>query len=188
MPVLFALGIGIMYLILSTQFNSYTQPILIISTIPLAFIGVIYATAISGHAVSLYTLYGVIALTGISINSSIVMISAANKNINKGMLASHAILYAAKRRLLPIIITSSTTIAGLFSLSVGIGGYSKIWGPLASAIVWGLVFSTILTLFIIPQLFILYEKARSKKFSKKLFKYSKRLINYFIMLINKTKS
>lgn len=188
MPTLFALGIAIMYLIISTQFNSYTKPFLIIATIPLAFIGVIYATAISGHAVSLYTLYGVIALTGISINSSIVMISAANKNLERGMLPSHAILFAAKRRILPIIITSTTTIAGLFSLAVGIGGYSKIWGPLASAIVWGLVFSTILTLFVIPQLFILYENIKAKNITNLLYKYIKRSICFIILLRNKFRS
>jgi multidrug efflux pump subunit AcrB len=69
------------------------------------------------------------------------------------MSVLHATVYAARRRVIPIIITSATTIAGLFSLAFGLAGESLIWGPVASAIVWGLTFSTVLTLFVIPTLY-----------------------------------
>ena len=65
----------------------------------------------------------------------------------------HATIYAARRRVIPILITSLTTVAGLFSLAAGIAGKSLIWGPVATAIVWGLAFSTVLTLFVIPLLY-----------------------------------
>ncbi|MFT5351253.1 MAG: multidrug efflux pump subunit AcrB, partial [Gammaproteobacteria bacterium] len=70
-----------------------------------------------------------------------------------GMSLLHATVYAARRRVIPIMITSLTTVAGLFSLAVGLAGKSLIWGPVATAIVWGLAFATILTLFVIPLLY-----------------------------------
>jgi multidrug efflux pump subunit AcrB len=153
MKILFVLGVGLIYLILAAQFRSYWQPLLILSTVPLAFTGVVYGLFVSRHPLSLYTLYGVIALTGIAVNSAIVLIDAANERRSWGMSVLHAILYAARRRVVPILITSLTTIAGLFSLAFGLAGKSLIWGPVASGIVWGLAFSTALTLFVVPLLY-----------------------------------
>jgi len=154
MKVLFLLGLGLIYLILAAQFRSYFQPLLIIFvTVPLAFTGVVLGLFVSGNPLSLYTLYGVVALTGIAVNSAIVLIDAANERLAAGMSVLHATVYAARRRLVPIFITTTTTIAGLFSLAVGLGGKSLIWGPVASSIVWGLGFSTLLTLFVMPLLY-----------------------------------
>ncbi|WEN43391.1 Multidrug resistance protein MdtC [Thauera sp. GDN1] len=147
---LFALGIGLIYLILATQFRSYWQPLIILLTVPLAFTGVVLGLLVSGNPLSLYTLYGVIALTGIAVNSAIVLIDAANERRAAGMSVQHAAIYAARRRLVPILITSTTTIGGLFSLAIGLGGKSLMWGPVAASIVWGLGFSTVLTLFAVP--------------------------------------
>jgi multidrug efflux pump subunit AcrB len=162
MPMLFALGIGLIYLILAAQFRSYWQPLLILATVPLAFAGVTLGLYITGNPISLYTMYGVIALTGIAVNSAIVLISAANERLLSGMPLLHATVYAARRRLIPILITSTTTIAGLFSLAVGLGGKSLIWGPVASSIVWGLAFSTVLTLFVIPLLYGVFMAPKRK--------------------------
>lgn len=153
MKGLFLLGLGLIYLILAAQFRSYWQPLIILSTVPLAFTGVTLGLLVSRNPLSLYTLYGVIALTGIAVNAAIVLIAAANDRRRSGMSVLHATVYAARRRLVPILITSLTTIAGLFSLATGIGGHSLIWGPVASSIVWGLGFATILTLFVIPLLY-----------------------------------
>lgn len=153
MARLFALGLGLIYLILATQFRSYFQPLIILATVPLAFTGVVLGLLVSGNPLSLYTLYGVIALTGIAVNSAIVLIAAANERRNAGMSALHAAVYAARRRVVPILITSVTTIGGLFSLAVGLGGKSLMWGPVAASIVWGLGFSTVLTLFAIPLIY-----------------------------------
>jgi len=153
MPYLFLMGIGLIYLIIGTQFRSYFQPLLILATIPLAFTGVVIGLFLTNNPLSLYTLYGVVALVGIAVNASIVLISAANSRLKQGMSVNHAIIFAARRRIIPILITSLTTIAGLFSLASGFAGKSLIWGPLATAIVWGLAFSTMLTLFVIPLLY-----------------------------------
>ncbi|NOQ76303.1 MAG: AcrB/AcrD/AcrF family protein [Methylococcaceae bacterium] len=164
MAVLFLFGIGLIYMILGTQFKSYTQPLLILATVPMAFTGVIIGLIVSNNPLSLYTLYGVIALAGIVANDAIVLISTANRNLAKGMKLAHAIVLASQRRVMPILITTITTMAGLFSLASGWGGKSLMWGPLATAIVWGLGFATILTLLIIPPLygFIMRNKTGKK--------------------------
>jgi len=154
--ILFVFGIGVIYAILGTQFRSYWQPLMILSTIIMAFTGVTYGLLVSGNPLSLYTLYGVVALAGIAVNAAIVLISAGNQRLDAGMSVLHATIYAARRRVIPILITSLTTVAGLFSLATGLGGRSLIWGPVATAVVWGLAFSTVLTLIVIPLLYRLF--------------------------------
>lgn len=151
--VLFLFGVGLMYMILGTQFRSYFQPLMILATVPMAFTGVVMGLFITNNPLSLFTMYGVVALADIAVNAAIVLITAANERLKQGMSVLHATIYAARRRVIPILITSMTTIAGLFSLATGLGGSSLMWGPVATAIVWGLVVSTVLTLFVIPPLY-----------------------------------
>lgn len=160
MGPLFLLGIGLIYLILAAQFRSYFQPFLILVTVPLAFTGVTLGLLVSGNPMSLYTLYGVIALTGIAVNAAIVLIDAANARRARGMRTLHATLYAARRRVIAILMTTGTTIAGLFSLAFGLAGQSLLWGPVAASIVWGLAFSTVLTLFVVPVLYRFFMRQR----------------------------
>ena len=153
MQALFLLGVGLIYVILAAQFRSYWQPAMILATVPLAFAGVVFGLLVSGNPLSLFTLYGVVALTGIAVNSAIVLIDAANVRRRQGLRVLHAIVFAARRRIVPIIITSTTTIAGLFSLAFGLGGRSLIWGPVAASIVWGIGFSTLLSVYAMPMLY-----------------------------------
>jgi multidrug efflux pump subunit AcrB len=166
---LFIMGIGLMYLILGTQFRSYIQPLIVLTAIPMAITGVIIGTLITGYALSLFALYGIVALSGISLNASIVMIATANRNRKMGIPKIRAIFYAAKRRLTPILITTMTTVAGLFSLAIGLGGKSLIWGPVASAIVFGLIISAILTTLFLPVIYAcdLRCGTRKKRLPKK---------------------
>ncbi|MBC8210491.1 MAG: efflux RND transporter permease subunit [Gammaproteobacteria bacterium] len=156
--VLFIFGVGLMYLILGTQFKSYFQPLMILSTVLMAFTGVVLGILITQQALSLYALYGIVALAGIAVNSAIVLISTANAKLASGMSLLHSTVYSARRRVIPIIITTLTTIGGLLSLAMGLGGDSLIWKPVANAIVWGLGFSATLTLFIIPILYRLFMR------------------------------
>ncbi|GAB4352868.1 MAG: efflux RND transporter permease subunit [Gammaproteobacteria bacterium] len=159
--VLFLFGVGLIYAILGTQFRSYFQPLLILVSVPMAFTGVAIGLIITGNPLSLFTLYGVVALAGIAVNAAIVLISAANARLEAGMSVLHATLYAARRRVIPILITALTTIAGLFSLATGLGGKSLMWGPVATSIVWGLAFSTVLTLFVVPLLYRLSMRPKA---------------------------
>ena len=158
MLTLFLFGLLLIYAILGTQFKSYFQPLIILSTVPMAFTGVTLGLLITNNPLSLYTMYGVVALAGIAVNAAIVLISAANARLSAGMSITHATIYAARRRIIPILITTLTTIAGLSSLALGLGGESLIWGPVATAIVWGVGFSSLLTLFAIPLLFRLFVR------------------------------
>ncbi len=160
---LFMLGLGLIYLIIAAQFRSYFQPLLILATVPMAFTGVIFGLVVTGNPLSLYTMYGSIALTGIAVNSAIVLIDAANARIRAGMRPLHATIYAARRRVIPILMTTTTTIAGLFSLAVGLGGDSLIWGPVASSIVAGLGVASVLTLFMIPTLYRAFQRGHGGK-------------------------
>lgn len=162
MGMLFLVGIGLMYLLLGAQFQSYTQPLLILLSVPMAFTGVVYGLWAKDIALSLYTLYGVVALSGIAVNSAIVLISAANDRKRAGMSTLHATVYAARRRLVPILITSITTIAGLAGLAFGVGGQSLMFTPVAIAIVWGILISTLLTLFTIPLLYRLLTRNQDR--------------------------
>ncbi|MGI9221913.1 MAG: efflux RND transporter permease subunit [Woeseiaceae bacterium] len=160
MGILFLFGMGLIYLILATQFRSYFQPMLIIVSVPMAFTGVSFGLFVTQQPLSLFTLYGIVALTGIAVNAAIVLIDATNTRIASGMRPLHAVIYAARRRVIPILMTTLTTIAGLFSLATGLGGKSLLWGPVAASMVFGLFVATTMTLFLVPILFRLFMRLR----------------------------
>jgi len=157
----FVLGIFLMYLILGTQFNSYSQPILILFSVPFAFIGVVLYLFVSGTPLSTTVIYSAVALAGIAVNDAIVLISFINELRSDGKGVSEAIGEAAQTRLRPIILTSLTTIVGLLPTAIGVGGFSVVWAPMASTIIFGLLFSTLTALFIIPMLYgTIYDKKK----------------------------
>ena len=178
---LFLFGLLLMYLIIGTQFQSYFQPFMIIATVPLALIGVVLGQLVSGNSISMFSLVGIVALAGMAVNAAIVMISAANDRLRQGMSVAHAAIYAGRRRVMPIIITSFTTMAGLFSLAAGIGGKSLMWGPLANAIVWGVMISSTLTLFLMPVIYMIfmpYSNIHTRRQHTAFEKLFKPLLNY----------
>jgi multidrug efflux pump subunit AcrB len=159
---LFAIGVLIIYLILGTQFRSYVQPVVILITVPFAFIGAMLGLLIAGDKFGIVTLFGMVALAGIVVNDSIVMISFLNNARRAGMDRWESIVAAGKQRLRPIILTSVTTIGGLLPTAIGIGGSSAVWRPLANTIAWGLVFSTVLTLLVIPCLLAILDDIKTR--------------------------
>jgi multidrug efflux pump subunit AcrB len=164
---LFWIGIFLIYVILGAQFKSFIQPVIILATVPIAFVGCIFFLFVSGTPISVIVLFAVVALAGISVNDSIVLISFINGLRRKGMTSSAAIIEGAVTRLRPIILTSVTTIGGLIPMAVGLGGYSDTWGPMASTIIFGIFFSTLGTLIVIPCLYS-YVADISKKFGAEM--------------------
>jgi multidrug efflux pump subunit AcrB len=152
---LFVLGVLLIYVILGAQFRSYIQPVVILFTVPFSFIGAMVGLAISGNPFSIITLFGMVALAGVAVNDAIVLISFANRAKAEGIEPEEAIIQAGCLRLRPIILTSLTTIAGLLPMAMGLGGTSLTWSPLANTIVWGLAVGTLLTLFLIPAVYLL---------------------------------
>ncbi|TVQ23497.1 MAG: efflux RND transporter permease subunit [Spirochaetaceae bacterium] len=159
----FLIGVFLIYMILATQFKSYTQPALILFSVPFAFVGVVLFLFLSGTPLSSIVIYAAVALAGIAVNDSIVLISFINELRDEGWAVRDAIIEAAATRLRPILLTSLTTIAGLLPTALGLGGQSVVWGPMASTIVFGLVFSTITALVIIPCLYgILFDRQKRR--------------------------
>jgi multidrug efflux pump subunit AcrB len=164
---LFFFGMFLLYLILGTQFKSYLQPFLMFFAIPLAGVGVVLYLAVSGTPVSIVVLFAIVALAGIAVNDSIVLISYINYLRKTGLDTPQAVVEGAVTRLRPIILTTVSTMGGLVPMAVGIGGKSLTWMPMASIIIFGLIFSTIGTLMIIPCVYGVFDDI-AKKFGVKM--------------------
>lgn len=152
---LFMIGVLLIYVILGAQFRSYLQPVVVLFTVPFAFVGAVIGLLVSGNPFSIATMFGMVALAGVAVNDGIVLISFANDAKARGVPPEEAVIEAGRLRLRPVILTSATTIAGLLPMAMGMGGMSLTWGPLANSIVWGLWVATVLTLFFIPALYVL---------------------------------
>lgn len=158
---LFLVGLILIYLILGGQFRSYLQPLLILSAIPFSFAGAMLYLIVNGYPFTIMVMYGMVALAGVAINDSIVLIAFINDGRSRGASVLRAVLSGAKRRLRPIFLTTVTTMFGLLPMAIGIGGKSLVWGPLAGTIVWGLGIATLLILVVIPPLYVAAEDVRS---------------------------
>jgi len=138
-------------MILGAQFKSYIQPFIILFAVPLPLLEPYLLLLLPGSLFSMVVLVWVfIGLAGIAVNDSIVMLTFINNARKNGRGRWQSIIEAGRLRLRPIILTSITTMFGVFPMAVGLGGKSEIWAPMASTIFWGLGVATFLTLFIIP--------------------------------------
>ena len=146
----FVIALLLVYMILGVQFQSFSQPLVIMLTVPFAFIGVISGLLINGHPFSLVAFVAVVALAGIVVNDSLILVDFINKKRESGISLYRAIVQSGIVRMRPVMMTSLTTILGLLPMSLSLGGASVVWKPMADSIIWGLVFSTVLTLLIIP--------------------------------------
>ena len=150
------IAIFIIVILLVMQFNSLRKPFIILSTIPLGFIGVVWGLVIAKSFFGFMTLLGIISLAGIVINNAIVLLERIKLEIEvNGLAPQSAIVEAAQRRMRPILLTTATTVFGLLPLYLG-GG--EMWEPMAVGIMAGLMFSTLLTLGFIPVLYALLYK------------------------------
>ncbi|MBD3239078.1 MAG: MMPL family transporter [Chitinivibrionales bacterium] len=154
---LLGVGLFLMYVILGAQFKSFFQPLIIGTAISFAFVGCVLFLLISGTPLSIVVMFAGVALTGICVNDSIVLISFINGLRRRGVPTHEAVVEGCGVRLRPIILTSVTTIGGLFPMAVGLGGRSDIWAPMASTIMFGLLFSTVGTLLVIPCLYGIFD-------------------------------
>ncbi|WP_299728431.1 efflux RND transporter permease subunit [uncultured Endozoicomonas sp.] len=148
----------IIMILLVAQFNSLRKPVIILATIPLGLIGVIIGLLTAQSFFGFFTLLGVISLAGIVINNAIVLLERIKYEIDdNGLPPQEAIVIAAQRRLRPILLTTATTVLGMIPLYLG-GG--EMWEPMAVTIIAGLLFSTLLTLGLVPLLYSLFYRIR----------------------------
>ncbi|MCK4980831.1 MAG: efflux RND transporter permease subunit, partial [Candidatus Delongbacteria bacterium] len=149
----FLVAVILIYMILGTQFKSYIQPIIVMVTIPFAFIGVIAGLFFTNTPFSLLSLIAVLALAGIVVNDSIVLVDFINKERDKGVDRWNSLINAGKIRLRPILLTSITTIFGLVPMMISTSESVAMWKPMAVSISFGLAFATILTLLVLPVIY-----------------------------------
>jgi multidrug efflux pump subunit AcrB len=154
---LFMVGFLLMYAILGTQFKSFLQPFIIMFAVPFGVIGAMVGLLCIGAALSIIAMFGIVALSGIVVNDAIVLIDFINKRRSENRDVTEAIIIGSGLRLRPIILTSVTTISGLVPMAIGLGGKSPIWVPLAYIIIFGLFFSTLMTLFVMPNLYAITD-------------------------------
>ena len=151
------LGMFMIAGLLVWQFRSYRQPFFVMSSIPLSLIGVFPGLVLVGQPLSFPAFIGVVALAGIVVNNGIILIDRINENrLSNAMTIDDAIREAATSRLQPILLTTMTTVAGILPLAIT----NPSWGPLGYSIVFGLLFSTALTLFMVP---LLYQRFGEKE-------------------------
>ncbi len=160
--VSFILVLFFIFVILAREFKSLIQPFLIMLTIPFGFMGVIYTFFLHGRPLSFFAFLGMVGLAGVVVNASIVLIDFINSLRRQGAALRDSLVEAGKIRLRPILMTSLTTIGGLVSVAYGIGGGDPFLKPMALAIIWGLAFSTILTLIAIPCIYAIFDDLSQK--------------------------
>jgi HAE1 family hydrophobic/amphiphilic exporter-1 len=148
-------AILLIYTILVVRFKSLAQPLLVVLAIPMALIGSVWGLVVTGMPISFTAFPGMIAVTGIVVNDSIVLLDYINMLRARGQNLMEAITLGANTRLRPVLMTSITTIVGLLPLSVRGGDF---WGPFGFAMIFGLAASTLLTLLIQPAPYAMLER------------------------------
>lgn len=161
------LGLGValaaMYVLLTLEFTSYGQPALIMGVIPFGLIGAVAGHAAMGLPLTLFSVLGLVALTGIVVNDSIVLVDFINARLRDGMPLRQALVESGQRRFRPVLLTSMTTVAGLLPLLTETSMQAQLLIPMANSLCFGLIFSTFLVLFLVPSYYLLYEKLTRRK-------------------------
>ena len=153
-----ALALIFMYLIMVAQFQSLRSPFIVMFTVPLAFTGGLFALWITGSAISVISMVGFVMLSGIIVNNGIVFVDYTNQLVREGMPRKDALVLAGQTRLRPIIMTALTTILGLSTMAIGVGMGADMARPMALVTVGGLLYGTVLTLFVVPCIYDMFHK------------------------------
>src|SRR5690606_25248197 len=158
------LSLFLVYATMAVQFESIRQPLIIMLSVPFAFIGVSGALVLTGTTFNMNSFLGAIVLVGIVVNNAIVLVDYANTLRRRdGLDVREAIVAACRRRLRPILMTTLTTLLGLVPLAIGFGEGSEMQAPLARAVIGGLTTSTLVTLLLIPSAYYLVERSRGPR-------------------------
>ncbi|MCP4885382.1 MAG: efflux RND transporter permease subunit [Planctomycetaceae bacterium] len=152
----FAIAILAMFVLLVLQFRSYIQPLLILAIIPFGMIGAVWGHALLGLPLTLFSMFGLVALAGVVVNDSIVLIDFINSRVRQGIPIREALLESGQRRFRPIMLTSMTTIAGLIPLMTERSFQAQLLIPMAASLAFGLMLATFLVLLLVPTFYSIY--------------------------------
>jgi multidrug efflux pump subunit AcrB len=159
-----SLGIGLaiallaMYVLLTMEFTSYGQPMVVMAIIPFGIVGAVIGHWVMGLPLTLFSTLGLVALTGIVVNDSIVLVDFINSAVRGGMPLQQAVLEAGARRFRPVMLTSLTTIAGLAPILTETSFQAQLVIPMAASLCFGLMTSTVLVLVLVPTFYLLYAR------------------------------
>ena len=163
MILLLVLIIILVYMVMASQFESFMGPLVIMSSIPFAFVGVALGNMVAGLAIGVMAMIGIIILMGIVVKNGIVLIDYTILCQERGMSVRDASVEAAKSRLRPILMTTLTTVLGMLPMALGTGEGSEMWRGLGTTVAWGLSISTVITLVIIPVLYCGFTEHRARR-------------------------
>ena len=157
------LALLFMYLIMVAQFQSLLSPFIIMFTVPLAFTGGLFGLFFAGSEFSVIAMIGFVMLSGIIVNNGIVLIDYTNQLIDRGMSKTEALVEAGKTRMRPILMTALTTVLGLSTMGAGVGMGADMVQPMAIVTIGGLLYGTLLTLFVIPCIYSLLIRRKTRE-------------------------
>jgi multidrug efflux pump len=159
----FLLALALIYLALAAQFESFLDPLIIMITVPLALVGALWALNIFDHTLNIFSEIGIIVLVGIVTKNGILIVEFANQKMEEGMDAFEAAIFAATQRMRPILMTSIATVLGVLPIAVAFGAAATSRIPMGVAIIGGLLFSLVLTLFVIPAIYTFFNRKHNKE-------------------------
>ena len=153
----------LVYIVMAAQFESYVYPGIIMTSLPFAFTGIFLLLFLTGHNLNVMSMIGAIMLIGIVVKNGIVLIDYITLNRERGMSIRSAVVNGGESRLRPIIMTALTTILGMVPMAVSSGQGAEMWQPMGVAVIGGLTFSTLLTLFYVPAMYCLFASVGVKR-------------------------
>lgn len=168
--ILAVLIIVLVYIVMAAQFESFTYPGIIMSSIMFAFSGIVLILLLTGTNLNIMSMIGAIMLIGIVVKNGIVLIDYITLNRERGMSVRRSVIDGGKSRLRPVLMTSLTTILGMVPMAIGSGEGAEMWRPMGIAVIGGLTFSTILTLLFVPTMYTIFAYNGMKRTRKKLHK------------------
>jgi multidrug efflux pump subunit AcrB len=154
----FLVALLAMFVLLTMEFRSYFQPLVVLSIIPFGIVGALWGHALLGLPLTMFSLFGLVALAGVVVNDSIVLIDFINHEIRAGVNVHDAVLSAGARRFRPVALTSLTTVAGLTPIVLEKSFQAQVLIPMAASLCFGLMLATVLVLFLVPVVFSLYAR------------------------------
>lgn len=157
LPKVSLIALMLIYFILGSLFQSFIQPFIVMAAIPFALDGVVIGHLIMGEPLSFLSMMGLVALGGVVVNDSLILVDFINRSREAGTPRDEAILASGVARLRPVLLTTVTTVGGLIPLAFFASGQAKFLSPMAISVVWGLSFATLLTLILIPCLYAILE-------------------------------
>jgi multidrug efflux pump subunit AcrB len=156
----FLFALGCIYFLLAIPFGSYIQPFVVMVAIPFGMIGAVFGHMIMDYHLSLMSMMGIVALSGVVVNDSLVLVDYANKELRYGISAAQAIQNAGLRRFRPVMLTTLTTFGGLAPMIFETSRQARFMIPMAISLGFGIVFATVITLAMVPCLFLVVDDVK----------------------------